>query len=285
MMLPPLRLRERAGLAGLFVAVTLTGLVAAAAPPVKPPVTPPAKPATETPPPSGSAPKNDEPPAETPATPPPTLDDLLGIGGERKTDPVEGAADTGETDAAPADAAPPTTPSTGDTELDAALGQGSMDDVFQLALDGMRLAADRLGQRQTDLDTQRTQEEVMRRLEMLIDQAQQQQQQSSSSSSSSSQQQQQQNPGEQQSRSDAASQPQEQSGQSEGGSQQNGEMLPPGFQDGPLDGTLSEAGSEWGSLPERIREMLLQGRNERFSSLYERLTRSYYRRLAEEGSR
>ena len=37
-------------------------------------------------------------------------------------------------------------------------------------------------------------------------------------------------------------------------------------------------------LPERIREMLLQGKQETFSSLYEQLTQEYYRRLAEEGS-
>jgi hypothetical protein len=39
--------------------------------------------------------------------------------------------------------------------------------------------------------------------------------------------------------------------------------------------------SEWGSLPQRVRDMLLQGRNEKFSSLYEKLTGEYYRRLAE----
>ena len=38
-------------------------------------------------------------------------------------------------------------------------------------------------------------------------------------------------------------------------------------------------------LPERVRELVLQGRRDRVSTIYERLTREYYRRLAEEASR
>ena len=47
---------------------------------------------------------------------------------------------------------------------------------------------------------------------------------------------------------------------------------------------LEEERTEWGNLPERVRDMLLQGSKEKFSSLYKQLTREYYRRLAEEGS-
>jgi vacuolar-type H+-ATPase subunit E/Vma4 len=36
---------------------------------------------------------------------------------------------------------------------------------------------------------------------------------------------------------------------------------------------------------ERVRELVLQGRRDRVSTIYERLTREYYRRLAEEASR
>ena len=50
-------------------------------------------------------------------------------------------------------------------------------------------------------------------------------------------------------------------------------------------GELSESRIEWGKLPERVRELVLQGRRDRVSSIYERLTREYYRRLAEEASR
>jgi hypothetical protein len=50
-------------------------------------------------------------------------------------------------------------------------------------------------------------------------------------------------------------------------------------------GDLDESRVEWGRLPERVRELILQGRRDRVSTLYERITREYYRRLAEEASR
>jgi hypothetical protein len=48
---------------------------------------------------------------------------------------------------------------------------------------------------------------------------------------------------------------------------------------------LEESRVEWGRLPDRVRELILQGRRDRVSTLYERITREYYRRLAEEASR
>ena len=48
---------------------------------------------------------------------------------------------------------------------------------------------------------------------------------------------------------------------------------------------LTESRIEWGRLPERVRELVLQGRRDRVSTIYERLTREYYKRLAEEASR
>ena len=48
---------------------------------------------------------------------------------------------------------------------------------------------------------------------------------------------------------------------------------------------IDETYQEWGNLPARVRDVLTQGRNQPFSRLYEQLTREYYRRLAEEGSR
>ena len=126
----------------------------------------------------------------------------------------------------------------------------------------------------------------MRRLEQLIDAARRQQQQQQQQSSSSSSSQQQQDVGRQESRSREQQQQgaEQQQQQQPAGGAEPGEGLPPGFQDGPLDSEIAEEGEEWGALPERVRDMLLQGRRERFSSLYERLTRAYYRRLAEEGS-
>lgn len=267
----PRRLRP-ATLAMAGVVLVMGGVVVAAqdAPPVTPPATP-ATPATPPPPPPVETPPPADPPADAAAPAPPrSLDELLGI---------ESESESG------AEAGPPA----GDPALDAALGGGSLDDMFQLALDGMRRAAGGLEERRTGLDTQRTQEEVMRRLEMLIDEArrQQQQRQSSSSSSSSSsqqQQQQQQDPGSQQSRSQSQAQAQAAAEAAANGTDPQDGDNAPSFQEGPLDGELAESGEEWGALPQRVREMLLQGRSDRFSSLYERLTRAYYRRLAEEAA-
>ena len=59
---------------------------------------------------------------------------------------------------------------------------------------------------------------------------------------------------------------------------------PPPQQTGDINTMLEETDVEWGSLPERYRDELLQGRKEKYSSMYERLTREYYERLAEQGS-
>ena len=44
------------------------------------------------------------------------------------------------------------------------------------------------------------------------------------------------------------------------------------MQQGDVDTVLEEGRTEWGNLPQRVRDMLLQGRREKFSSLYKRLT-------------
>ena len=59
---------------------------------------------------------------------------------------------------------------------------------------------------------------------------------------------------------------------------------PPPMQQGDINTVLEESRAEWGSLPPRVRDQLLQGRKEKFSSLYQQLTQEYYKRLAEEGS-
>jgi len=48
---------------------------------------------------------------------------------------------------------------------------------------------------------------------------------------------------------------------------------------------MEEGRVEWGTLPPRIRDLVQQGRRDRVSSLYLRLTEEYYRRMAEEASR
>ncbi|MEO1513037.1 MAG: hypothetical protein AAFU70_13275, partial [Planctomycetota bacterium] len=59
------------------------------------------------------------------------------------------------------------------------------------------------------------------------------------------------------------------------------ELLPPTLQDGQLNPEAVADAARWGALPERLRGALRQGYGERFSSLYEQLTRRYYQRLAE----
>jgi hypothetical protein len=58
----------------------------------------------------------------------------------------------------------------------------------------------------------------------------------------------------------------------------------PAGQAGDINTVLEETGSEWGHLPARIRQMLKQGRGDYKSPLYRKLTEEYYKRLAEEGS-
>ena len=47
---------------------------------------------------------------------------------------------------------------------------------------------------------------------------------------------------------------------------------------------FEESSVEWGSLPDRMREMIRQGMRESISRTYRRLTERYYRRIAEEAS-
>lgn len=198
---------------------------------------------------------------------------------------------------APADDKPPVTI---DPEIERALADPeNVPILLQQALNDMQDASRQL---HTDagVSTQRKMEEAMLKLDRMIAEAKKQQQQQSSSSSSSS----------------SAGQPQsgDQNAQQQSGSQQNAGQQnqdQPGDQQGdqagePKDGvtnmgnaginpntrsgeaggpirSIEELKKEWGSLPARVREDLLEGLDERFSPLYREMTESYYRRLAEEG--
>ena len=59
----------------------------------------------------------------------------------------------------------------------------------------------------------------------------------------------------------------------------------PTLQEGTLKPELESARAAWGSLPARIRAMLMQGTEDRFSSRYKALTQEYFKRLAEENSK
>ncbi|MFM1821996.1 MAG: hypothetical protein RI967_262, partial [Planctomycetota bacterium] len=201
---------------------------------------------------------------------PRSLDDLLGIpSSESKS--AEAATDRSS-----------------DRRLEQTLEGANMQDLVVRAMDGMREAAKRLGQdRDAGLGTQRIQQDIVATLDRLLAEAQRQQQSSKGSSRSRSRQQQQ-SPGDE---------PSERNGQSGSSNAQSdasasGASTQPGTDEStgqrPADesvvtgGDLDESRVEWGRLPERVRELILQGRRDRVSTLYERITREYYRRLAEE---
>ncbi|MCP3903888.1 MAG: hypothetical protein GY715_09655 [Planctomycetes bacterium] len=209
----------------------------------------------------------DESRATPPRSTPPSLDELLGLDEEpdgEEAKPAERVADEAA-----------------ERELQRRLNEEKIGDAFAVAIRKMGVAADQLDQEfDTGLGTQRVQEEVLDKLAFLLDAARKQNASGSSSSSSQSQsrEEQQKKPGEQRSQ-QAQGSPQAQ------GSESNERAdAPPGEALRDLNTVLDESRTEWGNLPQRVREVLLQGRREKFSSLYEELTREYYRRLAEEGS-
>ncbi len=158
-----------------------------------------------------------------------------------------------------------------ESELERALDGEAVAQTFEDAVRLMNDSAQRLaGMKDTGIDTQRMQAEAIRKLEVLIKNAQQQQQQSQSQQQQQQQQQQNQ-PNQQQ---------QEQQQQQQGDNQQ--EMQPPGRQDGELAEAAAADLARWGALPARMRDALLQGADERFSTLYRGLTEKYFERLAED---
>ena len=214
-----------------------------------------------------------------PAEAPKSLDDLLGTSKEGKGESA------GDADAAAAREQ--------NRRLEKALDGVSMQDLVSRAIDGMKSAADRLGDsKDAGLATQRVQDEVVRTLDRLLEEAKKQERKQKGSKSSSSKSGREKKPGDdpseqngQQKKSDgqADSQRDAASRQTDSSTEANAEGARPD-EAGTL-GDISESRVEWGKLPERVRELVLQGRRDRVSTMYERLTREYYRRLAEEASK
>lgn len=206
----------------------------------------------------------------------PSLDDLLGI-----TQPA-----TGPQTPPPRGQDDPPVQSSSPVELEPdvlrQLTDQSLPDVFGQAVGQMEQAADRLDAKlDAGLETQRLQQSVLAKLDQVIAAAQKQGLGSGSSGSSS---------------------PSGKAGQQEFGSAKNTgsqrHTTSSGLQaaggGGSRGGVDDAAGqrespamqdhrSQWGNLPERLRQELLEGFNERFSSVYRELTGQYYRRLAQEG--
>ncbi len=180
----------------------------------------------------------------------PTLDELLGL---------EPAGDAGPDRGA----------------LERKLTAREANEEFRRAVDLMGDAARRLSSNDPGVQTQRIQEDVLRRLDQIIEAAESSGGGggSSSSSSSSAEGQSQPNQGTQarQSARSSADGAAEHAGPALSGVQMNPEVAPDG--------------ATWGNLPQRDREAVSQGVNDRYSALYRRLTELYYRRLAEQEGR
>jgi hypothetical protein len=218
-----------------------------------------------------SPPKTTEEPVETAQDPddkaPLSLDELLGLDEDQQKD-VPDTEDPLEERRRQA--------------LEDRLQERSIEENFSAAITDMSVAANLLTKRlSAGIELQRLQEEIIRRLDVVIEEAQAQQ----SSSSSSSQQQQQ-----QQQQQQLPNQPQQQQQANSEGEQQerdqgeSGETQPPGRQESDLQAIFEESSVEWGSLPSRMRDMIRQGMRESVSRTYRRMTEQYYRKIAEESS-
>jgi hypothetical protein len=197
----------------------------------------------------------------------PSLDELLGL-----------EADESETSAA--EQAQRET----SEELQRRLSEEVLRDLFSQALEKMALSAHLLEiDFESGLATQRAQQDVLAKLDQLIDRAKELSLQHSASCSGCSQ---------------CSGKPggvKPKPGKKPGSQSQGANRMdvpaqdsqatdaPPGRQ-GDINTLLEETGSEWGHLPARVREMLKQGRGDYKSPLYRKLTDEYYKRLAEEGS-
>lgn len=154
-------------------------------------------------------------------------------------------------------------------EAGEALGQAVklMDQVAQ------RIGADA----DVSIATQRLQEDILRKLDQVIESAQNNQQSSgggsSSAQSSSSENQQQPDQQQQQGQGEQQNAPGNEAGQ---------EAMPGGSSTASPGDALAPDGVSWGALPQRIRDALSQGISDRYSELYRTLTEEYYRALAED---
>ncbi|MGE3109440.1 MAG: hypothetical protein AB7G11_15515 [Phycisphaerales bacterium] len=240
------------------------------APPKPDPSSPPVSPAPasdpKSPPPAQPDPdpkQPDKPKPDQPKDPGlPSLDDLLGTGD--KTRPG---------DKPPVD---PLDPNSAD--LERLLTGREIGDAFKQAVALMGDASKRLADaKDTSLTTQRVQEGIVRRLDQLLSSLEQMQQQQQQQSSSSQQQQ------EQQQRNVPQQQQRDQQNQENQGENKGQVIEPPARRDAPIRPGLDAARSAWGKLPDRVRDLLVQGSSDRFSSMYEAMTEAYYKKLAEQG--
>ncbi|MFO0830664.1 MAG: hypothetical protein U0637_02360 [Phycisphaerales bacterium] len=225
--------------------------------------TPPAPPAES---------KPDAKPQDKPSDNQPSLDDLLGI-----TRPRPPQDDKPATTPAPAPQGGTPKDSTR-ADLDRRLASDQVSDDFVQAVSMMRDTSERLTTAgDVGLETQRLQQEVLRRLDKLIDDAKKQQQ--SSKKQSKSQQQSQDQDQQQNQQQKQSSQQQKPQAQQAGANAQGGNVP---RQNADLKAPPAGASASWGDLPPHVRDALMQGFSDKFSATYEQLTQEYYKRLAEQ---
>jgi hypothetical protein len=184
----------------------------------------------------------------------PTLDELLNITPSRDDDTPR--------------------PSSDDAAVSGATSGETLDQVFE----EMRAVSQRLGRdRDVGLDTQRIQQRILDKLDQVIRAAQQAQRSGGSGLP--------QNPTPQdQGASGNQAQPEQGDTQGPAGGENRGVAGDPAAPPDATDAAtpLHQRRIEWGNLPPRLRDELLQGSGERFSPVYQDMTEAYYRRLAEE---
>ena len=178
--------------------------------------------------------------------------------------------------------------------LERGLNEAELDSLLRQALAGMESSATRLGEStDTGLATQRVQEDVVAKLDQLIQEAKRrsksgQSSSSGSSSGSSSSQAMKQasgaKPGEKGDQKPGESKTRSGSQRARGDGNKEGEGPAP-IDPSENQAELDESQAEWGALPDRVRDLIRQGSRDRIASIYQRLTQEYYRRMAEDASR
>ncbi len=157
-------------------------------------------------------------------------------------------------------------------------------EAFQMAVLDMQQIAQRLVEdKDTGVETQRVQERVIQRLDQMISDLREQQKQQKGKGKGKGQAQKQdtgssKNAGKKGGQKGSG---QQKSGASSESTDQAGANGSPETKDVSNE-PLAERLAEWGALPPRLRDQLMQGLEDRYSGLYRRLTEQYYRRLAEE---
>lgn len=213
-----------------------------------------------------------------------SLDELLGLPGSKPPAGGDGADET-VSDPALAEAK---------RRLERGLNEAELDSLLRQALAGMESSAMRLGEAtDTGLATQRVQEDVVAKLDQLIQEAKrrcksgQSSSNGSSSGSSSSEGKKQAagaKPGERGDQKPGESKTRSGSQRAKGDGNKEGEG-PASVDPSDNQAALDESQAEWGALPDRVRDLIRQGSRDRIASIYQRLTQEYYRRMAEDASR